>query len=73
MINELTVVGLCGRSGSGKGYVSSVFAGFGIPSVDTDKVYRDMVSGERGETPCLRELEKEFGAGISLSFAKKPL
>ena len=38
------LVGLCGRSGSGKGYVSELFGEIGIPSVDTDAVYRNMTS-----------------------------
>lgn len=56
------IIGLCGRSGSGKGYVCERFLQYGIPSIDTDKVYRDILSGENSE--CLSELVSEFGEGI---------
>lgn len=64
-MNRIKIVGLCGRSGSGKGYVSKCFAAAGIPAIDTDKVYRDLVECE-GEPPseCLAELMHEFGEGI---------
>ncbi|MBR4836472.1 MAG: dephospho-CoA kinase [Clostridia bacterium] len=38
----MKVIGLCGGSGSGKGAVSGIFAEIGIPSIDTDAVYREM-------------------------------
>lgn len=56
------VIGLCGRSGSGKGYISDIFSDFGIPSVDTDRVYRDIISEKDSE--CLRELVCNFGNEI---------
>ena len=62
---NIKTVGLCGRSGSGKGYVSSLFARRNIPSIDTDAVYRELVStpgAASGE--CLSELRQEFGSGI---------
>lgn len=58
------LVGLCGRSGSGKGYVSRMFKLCGIPSVDTDAVYRDMTSASDELSPCMTELVSRFGAGI---------
>ncbi|MBQ4066436.1 MAG: dephospho-CoA kinase [Clostridia bacterium] len=59
---ELLVIGLCGRSGSGKGYVSAVFEKHGIPAVDTDRVYRDILADKSSE--CLSELIAEYGGGI---------
>lgn len=56
------VIGLCGRSGAGKGYVSSVFAGLGFDVIDTDAVYRTTVV-KKG-SPCLSELCREFGDEI---------
>ena len=60
------VIGLCGRSGSGKSFVSRIFEGLGVPAIDTDKVYRELtgvpVSGKL--SPCMRELIREFGEGI---------
>ncbi len=57
------LVGLCGRSGAGKGYVSRLFLDAGIPAVDTDAVYRKMTSAcEDGElSPCMEELISHFG------------
>ncbi|MBR5143513.1 MAG: dephospho-CoA kinase [Clostridia bacterium] len=54
----MKVIGLCGGSGSGKGAVSSIFAEIGIPSIDTDAVYREMTLSD---SPCMRELRGEFG------------
>ncbi|MBR4960059.1 MAG: dephospho-CoA kinase [Clostridia bacterium] len=55
------LVGLCGRSGSGKGYIAAMFADRGIPSVDTDKVYRDMTGPCETLSPCMKELKERFG------------
>ncbi len=67
MISDVKIIGLCGRSGSGKGYVCEHFLAQGIPSVDTDAVYRDLLSKKddngRSST-CLCELVAEFGDGI---------
>ncbi len=63
------VIGLCGRSGAGKGFVSSLFASLGVPSVDTDKVYAGMTgpADRYALSECMKELVDEFGEGI-LSF-----
>ena len=63
-MKEAAWIGLCGRSGSGKGYVSGIFAELGIPVIDTDAVYRRM-SGP-AETPgeCMAELARAFGEQI---------
>ena len=58
---DAILVGLCGRSGSGKGYVSELFAEIGIPSVDTDAVYREMTSPSETLSPCMKELAERFG------------
>ena len=58
------LVGLCGRSGSGKGYISRMFAESGIPSVDTDAVYRDMTSPTEHLSACMTELVQRFGDEI---------
>ena len=61
------LIGLCGRSGSGKGVVSSFFREFGIPSVDTDKIYHEMTGprpeGE-GRSPVMERIVKRFGTGV---------
>lgn len=57
----MKVIGLCGGSGSGKGTVAEIFSVFGIPSVDTDKVYHELTSRR---TECLDALVSEFGEAI---------
>lgn len=55
------LIGLCGRSGSGKGYVADLFEKEGIPSVDTDIVYRNMTSASSELSQCMKELVDRFG------------
>ena len=57
----MKILGLCGGSGSGKGYVSRIFASYGIPSIDTDEIYRELTSQC---SDCLLELSREFGEKI---------
>lgn len=57
----MKVVGLCGQSGSGKGSVCSFFAELNVFSIDTDKVYHDIISVN---SDCTRELVEFFGTGI---------
>ncbi|MBQ8369104.1 MAG: dephospho-CoA kinase [Clostridia bacterium] len=59
--NGCMLIGLCGRSGAGKGYVSEIFAQYGIPAVDTDQVYRDMTAPSDTLSPCMRALVERFG------------
>lgn len=65
--NGVMSVGLCGRSGAGKGYIGKMFAEYDIPSVDTDAVYRQMtscVSDVSQLSPCMLELVRRFGDRI---------
>ena len=57
----IKIIGLTGRSGAGKGYVSDHFARIGIGSIDTDRVSR-IVTGPG--SPCLMELAEHFGDDI---------
>lgn len=57
----MTVIGICGSSGSGKGYVCKLLEGYGIKWIDTDLVYRGLTSKD---SACLRELEQVFGDAI---------
>ncbi len=59
--NKLTVVGLTGGSGAGKGEISLCFMSYGVRVLDTDKVSR-LVSAP-GQ-PCLKELAEYFGESI---------
>lgn len=54
-------IGLCGSSGSGKGYVCKKFKAYGVEYIDTDKVYRDIAVGG---SECVNELCSYFGEGI---------
>ena len=55
----MKIIGLCGGSGSGKGVACDIFAELGIPCIDTDKVYHDLISTN---SECAVELITTFGA-----------
>ena len=57
----MIIIGLCGGSGAGKGTVADCFMKHGIPSVDTDAVYRELTT--RGSS-LLLELADAFGSDI---------
>ncbi len=59
-------IGLCGQSGAGKGYVAAMFAKKGIPSIDTDGVYRDLTAPEPSLSPCMAALCDAFGKETAL-------
>ncbi len=57
----MLMIGLTGPSGAGKGVVASLFARYGVPSIDTDKVYHDLLIPP---SACLDELAERFGVDI---------
>ena len=57
----MLVIGLCGGSGSGKTLVQREFAICGIPGLDTDLLYHEMIGTD---TPLSRELADRFGSDI---------
>ena len=57
----MRIIGLCGGSGSGKGAVSECLSACGIPCIDLDKVYHELISTK---TTCLEEIVSEFGDSI---------
>lgn len=59
---SMKIIGLCGSSGSGKGYISMLFNKYGVLSIDTDRVYRETTTKKGSE--CLLELTNEFGNSI---------
>ena len=62
MKNSVSVIGLCGRSGSGKTTVCKAFEKYGVMSVDTDKVYRELTAPVAGEaSPLIRSIADAFG------------
>lgn len=60
------VIGLCGRSGSGKTTVCKAFAESGIVSIDTDLVYREMTRPEDDGMPSelVRLIARELGGDV---------
>lgn len=55
----MTVIGVTGPSGAGKGAVSKILnEKYGFPVIDADKVYHSLVSST---SPCLEEIKANFG------------
>lgn len=57
----MKIIGLTGPSGAGKGTAAAIFLKYGIPSIDTDDVYHQLLA-EGGD--MTRELTAAFGKGI---------
>ena len=58
----MKLIGLTGRSGSGKGVVCQLFAElYDIPSIDCDKLSRSVCGIDM---PCTKELASYFGGKI---------
>ncbi|MGD9560101.1 MAG: dephospho-CoA kinase [Oscillospiraceae bacterium] len=57
----MLIVGVTGRSGSGKSTVTRHYAALGHPTADGDAIAREV---QQKGTPCLDELVQAFGAGI---------
>ena len=58
------VIGLCGRSGSGKGYVCERFWRRGVPCIDTDAIYRELTAAGEEMSALTRELAGTFGSDV---------
>lgn len=57
----MKVIGLTGPSGSGKGCCDEFFRKHGIPCLDTDQIYHDLLIPP---SPCANELVENFGETI---------
>ena len=57
----MLVVGLCGRSGSGKSAFCELAKKDGFTVIDCDKIYHNLTSRR---TRCLTEIEKNFGSEV---------
>lgn len=57
----MLVIGLTGGSGCGKNEVAKILSERGIFTVDTDRVYHDIVSSD---CQCTRELASAFGNSV---------
>lgn len=61
MMQNKFILGITGGSGTGKSTVSEILRGLGVEVVDCDLVARAVTEKD---TPCLAELEAEFGSSI---------
>lgn len=57
----MKIIGLCGGSGSGKGCVCKILSQIGFKTIDTDRVYHDLISED---SECTFELASAFGEQI---------
>lgn len=66
---KLPIIGLCGRSGSGKTTVCNAFEQLGVKAIDTDKVYSELVHPNNDGLPSrlVREIAAEFGGNVIAS------
>lgn len=63
------VIGICGRSGSGKTTVCRTFEKLGVMSIDTDHVYRELTRPDDSGMPSdlVRSIAREFGGLVIAS------
>ena len=57
----MKIIGLTGPSGSGKSELCACLAKFGIPNVNADKIYHQLLTPP---SPCLDEIENHFGKSV---------
>ena len=57
----MLVIGLTGPSGSGKGKIADLFSAYGLPVINADEVYHQLLIPP---SLCLEELTDHFGVGI---------
>ncbi len=59
----MLVIGLTGPTGAGKGEVAAIFERYGIPVINADHVYHELITPP---SSCLQELAEAFGKEIIL-------
>ena len=57
----MIIIGLTGPSGAGKGTVAALFASYGLPVLDADKIYHELLLPP---SPCLDAIAKRFGSQV---------
>ena len=60
----MKVIGLCGRSGSGKGYVCELLECRGVRCIDTDAIYRRLTAPSKRRRALVSELARAFGENV---------
>ena len=60
-MTNITIIGLTGPSGAGKGLFSELLIPYNIPAIDTDRVYHDLLIPP---SSCLDALVERFGQKI---------
>lgn len=60
----MLVIGLTGPTGAGKGEVAAMFEQYGIPVINADHVYHELI---KPPSSCLQELIEAFGRSILAS------
>ena len=64
-MDDTVLIGICGRSGSGKSFVSRVFSSFGGRHIDTDAIYHDLLlPRDCRMSECAIAISEEFGGDI---------
>ena len=54
----MKIIGICGRSGSGKSTFAALFKKRNIPVLDCDEIYHDLINSP---SPCLEKIAERFG------------
>ena len=57
----MTIIGLCGGSGSGKGTVARLLEEYAVPNINADDIYRRLTASGGALIPAL---SKEFGSSV---------
>ena len=57
----MVIIGLTGPSGAGKSTLCEKFESLGIPCINTDTIYHNLISHP---SPCLEAIRKKFGNSV---------
>lgn len=57
----MKIIGLTSPIGCGKSYIASIFAEYGVPTIDSDKIYHSLV---QSGSELLSKIENAFGKDV---------